>query len=251
MKGILPANVVDYWGTWLNFMIGGTKTNLGIIVGQTVPTRAGAILSVDFTTEGTDGTVRFTECFDLRVATLQRKSDSAIQGAQLWFEVGTKDDSGHFYPCTLASVPSTIDWDLNKDGITDTDPNTQFTVVPTAGEGLPFSLHELYDQDYIIKTWYTQGSSRQFWQARHGLPRPILNSNWIGLCQSPFCVYYDEAWWDDTSNWIIGNGITATLPDGQIWPISAVCGGFEAHAKGQQLWQATYSDWEEHAVAPV
>ncbi len=107
MKGIFPADVDDHVGVFTDyFAFGQVRTNLAHIQCMQVATRPEAIMSLDILTYALgDSHALNIECFDIKVCTFKRASDGELQGAQMWCQVGNKDQRLNFSPITLDTNP--------------------------------------------------------------------------------------------------------------------------------------------------
>lgn len=271
--GIIPANIAPQYGVLTDYLpetqvltrvLGsdGVLTNAHIKCCR-VATRPGSILSLDIITYAANGDALDIECFDLKVVTLKRLSDGAIQGAQMWVMSGTKDAALNFYPLQQVSwsneVQAYVYFDVNGNGVPDESTANTFRVMIPGNIGIPHTFHEFYDKGYIINVWYKQGQNRQFWAVWHQLPRIVQNVWWQGEgSNSRMSTYYEEAWWSDTTGWFFGGGNMGVQPDGSIWPRKydgtpeCFYGNFETHAKfTTSMWWAhawSPTPWDENAV---
>lgn len=202
------------------------------------------------------------ECLDLRIVTLKRVSDGALQVQQMWVLSGTKDKNGIFYP--LQAAPWTgsamLYFDLNGNDIPDDGSDAAFEVIIPGGDAKPFALHETFDKPYIINVWYTQpaGHSRQFWASHFRVPTCIENPYWIGggidvcgVSNKRFSILYKEAYWKEIETgeqtWSYGGGNLCQIA-GQTWPCAHQGGGSMQYYLGglEVLARGTAAVWWTH-----
>ncbi len=90
-------------------------------------------------------------------------------------------------------------------------------------------MHEIYTQEYLLRTWYLEQFEPQFWAARHRLPTMIENPFWDQDDQKTrFCTHYEEAFWAYPQGWVFGAGdFSRGLPSGD----GIVYGSHESQAK--------------------
>ena len=202
MKGIFPADIDADVGVFTDYFARGqVRTNLAHIQCKQVETRPEAIMSLDILTYALgDSHALNIECFDLKLCTFTRASDRVLQGAQMWCQVGNKDQRLVFSPITLDTNPhraSYLYWDLDRTGQLPATPDPHHLFyVSIPGPGLPYMMHEIYTQEYLIRTWYQEQYEPQFWAVRHRMPTMIENAYWNQDDQRVrFCTHYEEAFW--------------------------------------------------------
>jgi len=152
----------------------------------------------------------------------------------MWCQVGNKDQRLVFSPITLDTNPhraSYLYWDLDRTGQLPATPDPHHLFyVSIPGPGLPYMMHEIYTEEYFIRTWYQEQYEPQFWAVRHRMPTMIENAYWNQDDQRVrFCTHYEEAFWAYPQGWIFGSGEISHggLPSGN----GVVYGSHESQAK--------------------
>ncbi len=209
--------------------------------------RPDALASIDIVTYDAMGLYLNIECFDCKLVILVRLSDQARQPAQCWCQVGNKDAA-----LKLTTI-HTATFDGGPQSYIQFG-DTRFRVL-VPGEGIPWVMHEVYDQPYTIETWFREGTERFFGAAVQKGVQDVPNPNWADDPQTTKpALYYEEAFWEEPNGWTVGQGQERVMPDGLSWGDTYTLGRSESHGLGVPSrwyvhgWAPASAEWDEYAV---